>query len=316
MSRERDGVLLCLASACGFGAMAVFAKLAYGAGLDVVTLLSLRFVLAAALLWAIVALRGVPLRAVRRALAAGAVLGLAGYSLQAGLFFLALERIDAGLTALLLYTYPAFVTVGGLLLGRDRADRRRWVALGVASLGLILVLGAGGGDIDAIGAGLALGSGLAYSIYILGSDRVVRRIDPLAFAAAVCTGAAVTFVLAAAIGGGLDLGFGAEGWGWVLAIVTVSTVLPIVTFFGGLDRVGPSRASILSTVEPPVTVLLALLVFGETLGWLQVVGGALVLSGAVLVVQQLDPERGGQRRGDLDDVGPPHPGPAQGVRAA
>ncbi len=315
MTRERHGVLLCLASACGFGAMAIFAKLAYDAGLDVVTLLALRFALAAALLWAIVALRRVPLRAIGRMLAIGAVLGLAGYSLQAGLFFVALERIDAGLTSLLLYTYPAFVTIGGLLLGRDKADRRRWIALAIASLGLVLVLGAGGGDVDPVGAALAVGSGLAYSIYILGSDHIVRRVNPLAFAAAVCTGATITFTLAAAIAGGLDLGFGADGWAAVAAIVMISTVLPIVTFFGGLDRVGPSRASILSTVEPPVTVVLALLVFGETLGWLQVAGGALVLSGAVLVVQQLDPERGGERAGDLDHVAPPHACAAEGVRA-
>ena len=73
------------------------------------------------------------------------------------------------------------------------------------------------------------------------------------------------------------------GWGWLACIAVVSTVAAISLFFAGLRRVGPTTASILATVEPLVTVLLAFLVFGETLGPVQLVGGALVLA-AVLVL--------------------------------
>ena len=68
------------------------------------------------------------------------------------------------------------------------------------------------------------------------------------------------------------------------AIAVVSTVAAILCFFAGLARVGPSAASILSTLEPLVTVALAAAAFGESLGAVQQVGGALVL-GAVLVMQ-------------------------------
>ncbi len=95
------------------------------------------------------------------------------------------------------------------------------------------------------------------------------------------------------------------------AIAVVSTVVPIAAFFAGLARVGSSRASILSTIEPPITVLLAMAVFGETLGWPQVLGGVLVLSGAVLVVEQLDPDLGRERAGEADDVDPAHARTAQ-----
>ena len=75
-------------------------------------------------------------------------------------------------------------------------------------------------------------------------------------------------------------------------IASVSTVLPIVLFMAGLARVGPSTASIASTIEPPFTVALAWIVFGETLGPLQLAGGAFVLSrgGAAPAAQ-----RGGPR---------------------
>ena len=132
MTKEREGLLLCLASAVGFGAMAIFAKEAYATGLDVTTLLALRFTMAAVLLWAIVAVRRSGVGDLR-ALTLGGVLGLAGYSIQAGLYFGALTHIEAGLTSLLLYTYPALVTVVAIALRRESADRRRLGALAVAS---------------------------------------------------------------------------------------------------------------------------------------------------------------------------------------
>ena len=73
----------------------------------------------------------------------------------------------------------------------------------------------------------------------------------------------------------------AAGCAWLGCLAVVSTVGAISLFFAGLRRVGPSAASILSTVEPVVTVALAFVVFGESLGPAQLVGGALVLSAVV-----------------------------------
>ena len=263
--------------------MGIFAKLAYSAGLDVVTLLSLRFALAAALLWAIVRVRGI--RSQRRPLLLGLALGAFGYALEAGLFFFSLERLEVGLASLVMYSYPAFVALGALALGRERLTPRRGLALLLASAGLVLVLGAGG-DADGIALLLALGAGLGYAAYILGTDSVVRAVEPLPFAASVCTGSALSFLTVGAASGGLDLGFAADGWLWLVALAVLSTVVPIAAFASGVKKIGPSRSSILSTVEPPFTIALAMLVFGDALGVSQFLGGALVLAGAVLVVER------------------------------
>src|SRR4051812_1445872 len=134
-----SGSLLCLASAAAFGAMAVFGKLAYEDGATVGTLLAVRFLLAAALLWAVLLARGaaaevraLPVRDVLLALGLGAV----GYASQAGAYFAALARIDASLLSLLVYTYPAMVTVAAIILGLERADGRRLIALVLTSGGL------------------------------------------------------------------------------------------------------------------------------------------------------------------------------------
>src|SRR3954467_387137 len=97
-TRRRAGVVLCLVSAGGFGLMAIIAKEAYAAGLGVTSLLAARFVVAASVFWAIVALRPARSRPSPRLILACLALGCAGYAAQAGFFFSALEHIDASLT--------------------------------------------------------------------------------------------------------------------------------------------------------------------------------------------------------------------------
>jgi drug/metabolite transporter (DMT)-like permease len=278
-----SGTLMSIASATAFGAMAVFGKLAYDQGATVGTLLSVRFTLAATLFWLLLAAGGAlrELRTLRRRdVAAGLLLGTCGYAAQAGCYFTALTRIDASLLALLLYTFPGIVAVGAVLLGRERFDRRRALAVGLALGGIALVVaGAGTGSLEPVGTVLGLCAALVYSAYILISDTLVRRISAFLLTALVCTGAAVTLTAGSALLGELRPGaLTGAGWGWLACLAVVSTVGAISLFFAGLRRVGPTSAAILATVEPLVTVLLASIVFGETLGPLQLAGGALVLA--------------------------------------
>jgi drug/metabolite transporter (DMT)-like permease len=288
------GTLLCVGSAAAFGAMAVLGKLAYDNGATVGTLLAVRFALAAALFWALVLAGGGSVAEIRtlarRDLAIALGLGAVGYAAQAGCFFAALERIDASLLSLLLYTFPAMVAVAAIVLGRERADATRFAALALASVGLVLVLvNARAGALDTLGAGLALGAAVIYTTYILVSQGIAGRIGPTLLSALVCSGAAVTLTAGSALLGDLRPGeVTVAGWGWLAGIAVVSTVAAVSLFFAGLKRVGPTTASILSTVEPVVTVVLAFLVFGELLGALQLLGGALVIV-AVLVLAGVRP---------------------------
>jgi len=286
-----SGPIFCLASGAAFGAMAIFAKLAYGQGATVGTVLAVRFTFAAALFWLLMLrtggvreLRSLPRRDIR----AGLALGACGYAIQSGCYFAALEHIEASLLSLLLYTFPAMVAAAAVVLGRERMTPRRLTALALASSGLVLVLagaGAGSAGLDAIGVALGLSAAVVYSAYILVSDGVVGRMSPAVLSALVCSGAAVSLITgSAALGQLRPAEVSTAGWGWLACIAVVSTVVAISFFFAGLRRVGPTAASILATVEPLVTVLLAFLVFGETLGAVQIAGGTLVLA-AVVVLQ-------------------------------
>jgi drug/metabolite transporter (DMT)-like permease len=284
----RFGALLCLASAVAFGAMGIFGKLAYEHGATVGTLLAVRFVFAAVLFWGLVLATGAGrhvLTLPRRDIALAVGLGAVGYSAQAGAYFVALTRLDASLLSLLLYTFPAMVTVAAITLGRERGSRRKTGALVLASGGLVLVLaGAGAGALDPLGVLLGIAAAVVYTTYILTSSGVAARVGPLLLSALVCTGAATTLTIATAVAGDLHPGnLTATGLGWVTAIAVVSTVGAVSLFFAGLNRVGPTTASILSTAEPVTTVVLAFLAFGESLSPVQLGGGALVV-GAVFVL--------------------------------
>jgi drug/metabolite transporter (DMT)-like permease len=241
------------------------------------------------MLWCLLVARGElhTVRALpRRDLALALGLGTCGYALQAGCYFVALGRIEASLLALLLYTFPAIVTVAAVALGRERLDRRRVLALGFVSVGLALVVaGAGTGAFEGVGVALGLGAACVYSTYILVSDGISQRLPALTLATLVCTGAAVSLLIGStALGQFRPAAVTAAGWGWLVCLAGISTVGAITLFFAGLSRVGPTSASILSTVEPLVTVMLASVIFAERLSAEQLAGGALVLA-AVLVLR-------------------------------
>ncbi|WP_433830747.1 DMT family transporter [Actinoplanes sp. CA-015351] len=283
------GPVLCLVSAVCFGALGIFGKLAFEAGVSPSALLLIRFGLAAVVMAAFLAIRRDRLtqRKIKtpgKLLAAALALGALGYAAQASLYFEALHRMDASLLSLVFYLYPLLVTVTAVALGRDRLTPAKVAALLAASAGVLLVLlGAGGVAIDPIGVILAFASAVTYTVYILCSDRVVRRMPPLLLTTLVLTGAATALAGKALLSGGVGLGFGATGWFWLGCIVIVSTVLPILAFFTGLRRTGPSAAAILSTFEPVVTTVLAAVLLHESLTITQLAGGLLVLSSVVIL---------------------------------
>lgn len=274
------GLGLTLASTFIFSWLGIVTQLAYEAGASIGTLLSGRFVVAAAVLWPIVLItrRRAPTRG---QVVAGLALG-AGYSIHALLFSESLARIDAGLVDLLLFTYPALVMLGAVALRRDRWNERRALALGSATAGTFLVLVGGLGSIDTAGAFLALGSAVAYAAYILISAGQLGRTDPLTLVALVSTGAAVTLTARGTATGDIALDVGAPALLHV-ALVGLVAVVGMGTFVAGIGNLGPSRASIVSAAQPALTPVLGFAVFADKLGPAQVAGGALVVAGILIL---------------------------------
>ena len=280
----------CLVSALGFGALPVLGKEAYDAGLGPLALLWGRFGLAALAFWMLVIVAVRPAAPPARFVVAGLAMGALGYAVEATLFFVALERIDASLVELLLYAHPAIVTGVALGSGREAPGPRLLGALALATLGVIGVFaGSLAGGVDAVGLALGLGAAAVYAGYVLAGERVVAVVHPVLLAALVATGATASFTAAGLLRGGLPLPRSGDAWMAVAVIAAVATVVPMVALFAGIERVGAPTASIVSTFEPVVTVVLAALVRSETLSLVEATGAACIFAAVRLLAQPPGP---------------------------
>lgn len=280
--RRSLGFVLILVSAASFGAMPIFARFAYASGVDTVTLLFVRFTTATALIAAVMAVRRIPLPR-GKALLGLIAMGALGYVGQSMCYFTALTLASASLVSLVLYLYPVFVAGLAAVILKERLTATKLLALAVALAGAALTIGFGGRGTPA-GVAAALGAALIYSLYIIGGTRLMRTV-------AAIPATAVIMASTGAVYAGLVVGRGpvwpatVRGLLAIVAIAAISTVVATVTFFAGLERIGPTNASLLSTFEPVVSLVLAALVLGERMPPLSLLGGALILAAAIMVAR-------------------------------
>lgn len=286
--RPLGGFGLVIGSAFCYSMLSIFGKIALGLGLPLLPLLATRFVLGAVILWAWVLLAAPYRRAlarVPRSRALGLLAwGIIGFSGQSALFFLALERIPASLTEVLLYTCPAFLALMLWGITRRRPAGSRLLAIVLALAGTWLCAGPVDGVVDPRGAVLATLSGFWYAAFLIWMHRLTPGIPGAISGAYIITGAACAFSIASlAAGGGFLVPRSAAAWGSVLGIVLSATVFGFVLFVAGVKRVGPQVASVLSTFEPLGTLFLATLFLGERLLAAQWAGAALIIGAAFIL---------------------------------
>jgi drug/metabolite transporter (DMT)-like permease len=294
------GVVFVLLSATGFAAKAIFVKLAYRHGVDALTLLALRMLFAQLFLilfWLgrrIGAATRPPTEPARAELARADVLrlgalGLLGYYAASQLDFMGLVYISAALERLILFLYPTLVVLISAVAFRRPIDRVTALSLGLGYLGIALVLaedlGAPQRDVW-LGVGLVFVSTVTYSLYLVGSGQMVRRLGALRVSDFVLTVSASAVVLQFALTHPLGrLVQPKPVLAYAAVMGLVSTVLPIYLLAAGMAKIGASRASLLSSIGPVITIALGVIVLGERLAAIEIVGAALVIAGVTLVAR-------------------------------
>jgi len=276
MNYRWRGSILVLVSAVSFGLMPIFARLAYGNGVGVQELLFVRFVLAFLLMGVFLRLTGRVSIPLRNHLLVLLALGGIGYFVQSTLYFTALLHLPVSVAALVLNTYPAFVTAGSLALGWEKFSVSVALSLLLALVGLALVANPIL-NVAVVGILFALGASITYTAYILVSSRVLNRLSGEIGSFYIMGAASLSFGISGLVKGGLHFAWNFEAWIWVLMISLICTFLAVTVFFQGLKLVGPSRTSIVSTAELVTSVLAASVIFNEFLSITQLIGGLLIL---------------------------------------
>jgi len=275
------GILLIAISAASFGTLAIFGRFAYEDGMDIFTILFLRFGVSAAFMTIILLLRKEQFPR-GRILAQLVGMGALGYVGQSFSYLTAINYASAGLVALLLYLYPIFVAVLSTVFLNEKLTRIKVTALMLALFGTALTVGPAGGQMAGIL--LAISAALIYSIYIIVGTNVMKHVSAVQSSTVIFASAGIVYGLLT-LSNGAHFPASDSGWLAMLGIILISTIIPVVTFLAGLERIGPTNAAMLSTLEPVVTVLLAAWLFGERLMPIVMVGGGLILVAVILLTK-------------------------------
>lgn len=210
-----------------------------------------------------------------------AIAGTIGYGSEAAFYFSALNHGSAAAVTLLFYTYPVWVMLATIALDRKGPPGLLFVALGLAISGsALVVLGGGGADITGLGIVLALCTSIAYTAYLIGTDRHVKTTDPLTAATWLGIGAAVANVVYAVAFRAVTLP-PATG-AWRLVAMMMFSAAAFAAMLAGLQRVGAVRNAIIGVMEPLTVAILAFLFLDEPITAPVAVGGTLILVGAVI----------------------------------
>jgi drug/metabolite transporter (DMT)-like permease len=282
MTKSRaSGVLLALLSAASFSSLGLFAKLIYTEGFSVPQALAWRFSVAALFLWSITILRG-SWRATLTQYRDALMLGFAGFAPQAGMYFMAVRYLDPGLASLLLYLYPSFVVIFGALFLRVMPRKAQVLAVLLSLIGCTMTLWTRG-SYPLVGYFWGISVAILYAVYLVVSEKVVSRLDPLFATTNLMSAAAFVYWIITLASGSLRMPASVATALGILGIGILATVVPILTLFAAIRRIGAADTSLVSTVEPLFTIILSALLLGERLTALQLAGGAVILC-AVLVL--------------------------------
>jgi drug/metabolite transporter (DMT)-like permease len=198
--------------------------------------LAIRFLVAAVVLAVILLATRRPLMAAPGEGVPLLALGVFGYAIESGLFFAAVEHGSAPAATFLFFTYPVWVSLIWVVIRRRLPERLVMASLAAAVAGgAIVILGSGGVDISTEGILLALASSLAFSLYLIGADRVLRRTDSLTAAMWVAAAAGAALAAFSVATGAWRWPSGPEQWSAAVG----SSVLTAGAFFGlfaGLRR--------------------------------------------------------------------------------
>ena len=287
------GFTLAVVGAILFSAKAIVTKLTYRYGVDALTVIGFRMLFSLPFFAVVAAVQAYRVRTGKQApLGRGDALrilglGFLGYYLSSYLDFIGLQYITAGLERLILFLSPTFVLLISAFYLKRRITGAQWLAMGMSYLGVLLAfvhdLSFAGSDV-LLGAGFVLASAITYSIYLISSGEILKRIGSTRLVAYAMSSSAVY----AAIHFLVD-----RGWQALVQPVAVyqlslvhaffHTFLPTFMVMWAVARIGAPLAAQLGMVGPVSILFLAWWFLGEPITVLQILGTVFVLVGMLVL---------------------------------
>jgi drug/metabolite transporter (DMT)-like permease len=296
---NKQGFAFAIGAALLFSCKPIIIKWAYTYGIDALSLMLLRMVLALPVYLAIgILLIQKQKRAQQNKLTfrhglAAAFVGLFGYYLASFLDLKGLELANAQLERIILYAYPTLVVILGAVIFKHKVTKQQLVALALCYAGIICIflqdLSLQGKQVIQ-GSLLILLSALSYAVYMLFSKKHIDRLGSLLFTCISMTSATVATIihtgLVLTITGSSSSGFNSNNWEFspelmaiVLLLTFAATVVPSFMISEAVKRIGAANAALTGTVGPIMTSIMAVVLLGEVFTLYHGLGMVLVILG-------------------------------------
>jgi drug/metabolite transporter (DMT)-like permease len=296
-TQSRDGMSFAMMTITAYAFLPVFTKWAYAySTLQPFDISGWRFLGGVPLIWVMLWARGAmthqsifsePIRPYLKFLGLGALLAIGALCIAYGLSY-----VDASLYIVLMRTQPAMVMALSAYFLGETIGWRGWVAFAMVAVGILFVqpdvFSLQLGRSEMIGVGIALFHAFVIAIYNLGQQQFSRTVPSKPHASAwTMTGTLAVLFPAWLLTAGFQAPTNLAGSLNVVGLVVICTVVPILTMYEAISRLGAARFSLVASVGPVLTILLAFLLLGERLMWVQAIGGFFIL--ASVPVLELDP---------------------------
>ena len=215
------------------------------------------------------------------------VLGILGVAASNYLYYLAIQRTNVATAIILQYTAPVWVLIYTVARGLQKPTLQRVAAVGLAVAGIALVIGifsSGGFRLDAIGVMAALGAAFSFAFYNVGGHSILARYDRWTVVLYVIMSASLFWIFVNPPWKIVSAHYTGGQWLFLLVFSLISVLAPFSLYFAGLQHLEPTRAIVVSCLEPVFSIVIAAVALGEVMRPLQTVGIVLVLV-AIVVVQ-------------------------------
>ena len=283
LNKNYKGSLYAFFSAFGFGTVPILAIYAYKGGVNVFSLIFIRYSLTALFIFSFIYIKKSSINLSYKEIFKLFVFGGIIYSAQNFFYFSALNHLSASLALLIFYTYPTIIAIFSAFIG-ENLTKKAIISLIISTFGLILVFGNAVAEISLIGIIFSATSALFYAIYALYGDYLLDEISLIETIAFASLFASISFLIIGFLTNSLNFNFTYTAWIPAVSISLI-TMFSFLAFFRAIKLTSPVKVSILSMLEPIVGIFLSILILSDKFNIRQGIGAIFVLTASYLAIR-------------------------------
>jgi drug/metabolite transporter (DMT)-like permease len=281
---KHRGIIFLIIAATFFGIMPIWVKLAYTTGLTAFDVTFLRSGIAAAILGIFILYRKIAFHVERKQLCLMLVSCTLGYTATILTLYLSYKYVSAGVATSLHYLFPVLVMLLACFIYHEKLHSYKWMTLLTSLAGIYLIADPRGSSFSLRGVGLAISSAVFFAIYVLSINRPqLKKMNSQVLAFYACLIASITSLVLLVAQGNWPLTLTLKGLYYTGLVSFFCTALALVFFIKGVQIIGSANASILSTLEPVVSLLAGIIILHEPLTWYTSLGCTLIVAAVILI---------------------------------